>query len=144
VPVDHELLAALEKVEQAAGPIRADHGGGRVDLGHREPTAGRGDRVALAGVRLLPHQQLVAGGLPGVPVDDRRNGRLLVVPGAVPLAAPVGGGHGLLLVLSLSIVPSIGTDEPSRPPVTVPPLISTTNHSNVIGGVKHVPLRLVP
>jgi hypothetical protein len=52
-------------------------------------------------VRLLPHQQLVAGGLPGVPVDDLRNGRLLVVPGAVPLAALVDGGHGLLLVLSI-------------------------------------------
>jgi hypothetical protein len=36
-----------------------------IELHHREPAAGGGEGVALAGVGLLADQKLVAGGLPG-------------------------------------------------------------------------------
>jgi hypothetical protein len=100
VLVDDQLLAALEQVEQRGRPVRSDDGGPGVDLGHRQPTPGRRDRVALVGVRLLAYQQLVAGGLPRLLADDGRDGggRL---GGARRLGvALVGGGHGALLVRS--------------------------------------------
>ncbi|OLS97535.1 hypothetical protein BJF90_10530 [Pseudonocardia sp. CNS-004] len=92
--VDDELLAAVEQVEEGGRPVRSHDGDGCVDLRHREPTTGRGDRVALSRVRLLAYQQLVAGGLPGVPVDDRWDGgRGRRVLGEAVL---VGAGHALL------------------------------------------------
>jgi hypothetical protein len=42
-----------------------------VYLGHRQAPARRGDRVACAGVRLLPGAELVQFGLEGGAVDGR-------------------------------------------------------------------------
>lgn len=47
------ILRPSKKVEQRAGPVRADHGGGRVHFRHREPAAGRGDHVARPHVMAL-------------------------------------------------------------------------------------------
>ena len=73
--VDDELVATLEQVDERDRPISADDLDRAVDLDHRQPPPGRGDRVALTGVRLLADQQLLAaacqvarsttGGLPG-------------------------------------------------------------------------------
>ena len=52
-------------------PAAPDDRRRRVDLDHRQPPAGGGDRVTLAGVRLLPNPQLVPFGLLGGPVDGR-------------------------------------------------------------------------
>ena len=70
--VDHELVATLEQVEERDRPVGADDLDRAVELDHRQPPPGRGDGVALAGVRLLADQQLVAGRLPGGQVDDGR------------------------------------------------------------------------
>src|SRR4029453_5930089 len=51
---------------------------------------GRGDRIALTGVRLLPDQQLVARHLPGGQVDDGRLAGEVVARVAGP------GRHGVL------------------------------------------------
>jgi hypothetical protein len=72
VLVDEEFMTALEQVPERHRAVRADDLDATVDLDHGQAAARRGDRVALAGVRLLPDQQLVAGCLPGVQVDDRR------------------------------------------------------------------------
>jgi hypothetical protein len=63
--VDHELVAALEQVQERDRAVNAGDLDRPVELHHRESAAGRGDRVALAGVGLLADQELVTGGLPG-------------------------------------------------------------------------------
>jgi len=70
--VDNELVAALEQVEERDWSIRAGDLDRAVELDHRQPPPGRGDRVALTGVRLLADQQFLARRLPGVQVDDGR------------------------------------------------------------------------
>src|SRR4030095_7258862 len=72
VLVDEEFIAALEQLPERHRAVRADDLDATVDLDHGQPTTRRGDRIALAGVRLLPDHQLVPGCLPGVQVDDRR------------------------------------------------------------------------
>ena len=68
--------------------VDADDLDGAVDLHHREPTAGRGDRVALAHVGFLAGHQLVARRLPGRLVDDGRR-------------PPAGWSFGLVIVVLL-------------------------------------------
>jgi hypothetical protein len=72
VVVGDELPAAFERLQQRDRPVRADQGDRGVDLDHRQPPPGRGDRVALVGVRLFPNPQGVDFGLPGGAVDHRR------------------------------------------------------------------------
>jgi hypothetical protein len=63
VLVDHELVAPLEQVKERDRPVGSDDRDRRVELHHRQPAPGRGDGVALAGVRLLPGQKLGPGQL---------------------------------------------------------------------------------
>src|SRR5207237_9986650 len=72
VLVDHELVATLEQVEKRDRPVNAGDLDRAVELDHRQPPPGRGDRVALTGVRLLADQQHLARRLPGGQVDDWR------------------------------------------------------------------------
>jgi hypothetical protein len=65
-----QLAPPLEGVEQRHRAVGADQGGGRVDLDHRQPAAGRRDGVTLAGVRLLAEPELVDLLLPGRAVGD--------------------------------------------------------------------------
>ena len=65
VLVDHELVATLEQVQERDRAVRSDDLDRPVELHHRQPAAGRGEGVALAGVGLLADQELVTGGLPG-------------------------------------------------------------------------------
>jgi hypothetical protein len=96
VLVDDELVAALEDVEERDGPVLAGHLDRAVDLDHRQPPARRRDRVALARVRLLAHQQLVARGLPRGLADHRRPARAC---GGLVMR---GRGHRVLLVVGRS------------------------------------------
>ena len=70
--VDHELVAALEQVQERDRAVRSDDLDRPVELHHRQPAAGRGEGVALTGVGLLADQELVTGGLPGGQVNDGR------------------------------------------------------------------------
>ena len=72
VVVDDQLAAALEHLDQRDRAVLADQRDRGVDLDHRQPPPGGGDGVALAGVRLLPDQQLVELRLPARPVHHRR------------------------------------------------------------------------
>src|SRR5207249_4566732 len=72
VLVDHEFVATLEQVEERDRSVNAGDLGRAVELDHRQPPPGRGDRVALTGVRLLADQQFLARRLPGGQVDDWR------------------------------------------------------------------------
>jgi hypothetical protein len=93
VLVDHELVATLEQGDERDRPVNAGDLDRAVELDHRQPPPGRGDRVALTGVRLLADQQLLARRLPGGQVDDWRL--------AVGVAARVAGRgrHGVLRCL---------------------------------------------
>src|SRR3712207_7923733 len=55
----HELVATLEQVDERDRPFSAGDLDRAVELDHRQPPPGGGDRVALTGVRLLPNQQLL-------------------------------------------------------------------------------------
>jgi hypothetical protein len=57
--VGDELPAPFESVEQADRPVRPGQREAGVYLDHGQAPASRGDRVALAGVRLLPDPELV-------------------------------------------------------------------------------------
>ena len=59
---------ASNRVSRAVGPGQREAG---VYLGHRQAPARRGDRVAFAGVRLLPGAEHVQFGLEGGAVDGR-------------------------------------------------------------------------
>ena len=72
VVVGDQLPAAFERLEQRERAVRADQGDRRVDLDHRQPPPGRGDRVTFVGVRLFPSPQGVDFGQPGGAVDHRR------------------------------------------------------------------------
>src|SRR5262249_3393772 len=102
-----------EQVEERDRPIDAGDLDRAVELDHRQPPPGRGDRVALTGVRLLADQQLPARRLPGGQVDD---GRL-----AGKVAARVAGccRHGVLRFHSPQDRPPTGASDrwPSRPTV---------------------------
>jgi hypothetical protein len=65
VLVDDELVAALEQVQERDRAVGSDDLDRPVELHHRQPAAGCGEGVALAGVGLLADQKLVTGGLPG-------------------------------------------------------------------------------
>jgi len=72
VVVGDQLAAALEGVSQRDRPVGADDRDRAVDLDHRQPPPGGGDRVALAGVSLLARpQRLDLGEVRGV-IDDAR------------------------------------------------------------------------
>jgi hypothetical protein len=72
VLVDHELVAALEQVQERDRAVGSDDLDRPVELHYRQSAAGRGEGVALAGVGLLADQKLVTGGLPGGQVNDGR------------------------------------------------------------------------
>ena len=76
VLVDQEFVATLEQVEKRNRSARTDDRRGRIELHHRQSSAGRRDRVTRARVRLLANEQFFPGGLPGGKVDDRRLGGL--------------------------------------------------------------------
>jgi hypothetical protein len=80
--VGEELSASLERVEQgqrAAGTGQRERW---VDLDHREPATGGGDRIALACVRLLVDPQRLQLSLKCGPVHDRwGRGRVSAVAG---------------------------------------------------------------
>ena len=69
--VRDELATPLERVEQGDRPVGPDQCEVGVHLDHGQAPSGRGDRVALPGVRLLPDPQRVQFGLEGRPVDGR-------------------------------------------------------------------------
>src|SRR5437588_3585674 len=92
VLVDDELVATLEQVEKRDRAVNAGDLDRAVELDHWQPPPGRGDRVALTGVRLLADQQHLARRLPGGQVDDWRL--------AAEVAARVAGrAHGALRCL---------------------------------------------
>src|SRR5205814_3479780 len=93
VLVDHELVATLEQVQERDRPVNTDDLDRAVELDHRQPPPGRGDRVALTGVRLLADQQLLARRLPGGQVDDWR------LAGEVAARVAGRGRHGVLRCL---------------------------------------------
>src|SRR4051794_36479829 len=66
-----QLRAALEGIEQGNRPARPDERCRWVDLDHRQPPAGSGNRIARTGVRLLALPQFVYLRLPGATVDNR-------------------------------------------------------------------------
>jgi hypothetical protein len=90
---DHELVATLEQVEERDRPVNAGDLDRAVELDHRQPPPGRGDRVALAGVRLLADQQLLARRLPRGQVDGGR------LAGEVAARVAGRGRHGVLRCL---------------------------------------------
>src|SRR5207248_1085527 len=65
-------VATLEQVAERDQPVETGDLDHAVELDHRQPPTGRGDRVALTGVRLLADQKRVAGRLPGGELDDGR------------------------------------------------------------------------
>src|SRR5437660_3829776 len=90
VLVDHELVATLEQIDERDRPVDAGDLDRAVELDHRQPPPGRGDRVALARVGLLADQQLFARRLPGGQVDDGR------LAGKVAARAAGCSRHGVL------------------------------------------------
>jgi hypothetical protein len=70
--VGDELPSSFERIEQGERPVGPDQREVWIDLNHRQAPTGRGDRVAFAGVCLLPGPQFVEFGSEGGPVDDRR------------------------------------------------------------------------
>src|SRR4051794_10070291 len=92
--VDHQLVAAVEQVQEADRAVGSDDLDRPVELDHRQPSAGRGDRVAFTGVGLLARQQLFARGLPGGQVDDGR------LAGEVAARLVGRGRHGASAVSS--------------------------------------------
>src|SRR5207244_5464426 len=93
VLVDHELVATREQVDERDRAVNAGDLDRAVELDHRQPPPGRGDRVALTGVRLLADQQLLARRLPGGQVDDGR------LAGEVAARVAGRGRHGVLRCL---------------------------------------------
>ena len=69
VEVHEELSTPLEHVYQRHRTVRSDHRHAGVHLDHRQRPPCSGDRVTLAQVGLLPHQQLVHFVLPVRPVN---------------------------------------------------------------------------
>jgi hypothetical protein len=90
VLVHHKFVAPLEQVEERDRSVGADDLDLPVELDHRQPPPGRGDRVALTGVRLLADQQLVARRVPGGHVYDGR------LAGEVTARGAGCGRHGVL------------------------------------------------
>src|ERR1700722_10282932 len=73
VLVDEKFLAALEQRDERNRSACSDDLDHPVELDHRQPPARPGDGVALARMRLLADQQIVARRLPGGHVDRRRS-----------------------------------------------------------------------
>src|SRR6202040_733741 len=71
--VGDQLGTALERVEQRDRALRADQGGGGIDLHHRQPTAGRGDRIPFARGGLLANPQRIKFPSERGPVDQPRH-----------------------------------------------------------------------
>ena len=82
--VGDQLPTALERLEQGDRPVRAGQRNAGIHLDHGQPTPGRGDRVAFAGVRLLPDPQRIQFGLEGGPVDGRGQARCAAGAGRRP------------------------------------------------------------
>jgi len=57
--VGDQLPTAFEHLQQRDRPVQAGQRDGGVHLDHRQPPAGRRDRVAFMGVRLLPGAQRI-------------------------------------------------------------------------------------
>jgi hypothetical protein len=70
VLVDDELVAAVEKVQQRDGAVRAVELVAVAEGDHRQPPPAGGQRIELAGGPLLRDEQLVAGLLPLLRGDD--------------------------------------------------------------------------
>jgi hypothetical protein len=54
-----ELPPPFERIEQGERAVRPDQLEVGIDLDHGQPPAGRGDRVAFAGMGLLPNSQRI-------------------------------------------------------------------------------------
>ena len=85
--VGDQLPAPFERVKQGERPRGPGQREAGVYLDHGQAPPGRGDRIAFAGVRLLPGPQRVQFGLEGGPVCDRGQARRF--GGAVRRAAGV-------------------------------------------------------
>jgi hypothetical protein len=59
VEVGDQLRPTVEEVDQRHQSVGTDQRRLRIDLDHRQPSASRGNRVTLAGVRLLPDPKRV-------------------------------------------------------------------------------------
>jgi hypothetical protein len=116
VLVDHELVATLERVDERDRAVNAGNLDRAVELDHRQPPPGRGDRVALTGVRPFSRASSSAraacqvarsttGGLPGR--------LLLALPGVVVMVPSA--------VSSRALAGSLGSCQLRR--LTVPRLI---------------------
>jgi hypothetical protein len=77
-----QLPAALEHLQQRDRPVLASQRNGGVHLHHRQPPAGRRNRVTCAGVRLLPNPQCIQFGLAGGPAGHHRRPGVSVAPKA--------------------------------------------------------------
>jgi hypothetical protein len=75
--VGDELPASLERVQQGERSDGSDQLGLGVDLDHGQSPSGGRDRITFVGVRLLPDPECVDLRLEAVPVDDRREVRVL-------------------------------------------------------------------
>ncbi len=73
--VGDQLRAAFERLGQRDRPVLAGQRGGGIHLDHGQPPAGRRDRVAFAGVRLLPRPQRSQLRLEGGPAGHWRHRR---------------------------------------------------------------------
>lgn len=83
--------SATEEVQERDRAVGSDDLDRPVELHHRHPVAGRGDGVALAGVGLLAHQQLVTGGrqVAGSTTDGRPGGAVTGSPGVIVMVSSV-------------------------------------------------------
>jgi hypothetical protein len=70
VEVHEQLGPTLERLQERHRPIAPHERDRAVDLDHGQPAPRGGDRVALAGVCLLPHEEGVELRLPRDPVED--------------------------------------------------------------------------
>jgi hypothetical protein len=59
---DHELVAALEQVQERDRAVRSDDLDPPIELHHRQPAARRGESVALADLGLPTDQKLLTPG----------------------------------------------------------------------------------
>src|SRR5215469_2385796 len=75
VVVDDQLTTPFKDVDQRDRALLADQCGRGGYLHHRQLPSGRRYSVALSGMGLLPDQQVVQLGLPGLAVDYHRHGQ---------------------------------------------------------------------
>jgi hypothetical protein len=71
--VGDQLLTSFEGIKQGERSMRSDQLKAGVDFDHGQATSGRGDVVALVGVRFLAKAQLVKCTLEGGSIDSGRH-----------------------------------------------------------------------